>query len=122
MGAFFPDWIFLYRHPNIYFFWRVQLTLGGLSDNTQIKETQTTMNLLIFGSLLGSFLALALAPQWAEAQYLGFGGVVGSLSPRTGSSWPPFPGAGQGYWARRAGFYGSTRSSSRPKRSAQYLG
>ena len=23
----------------------------------------------------------------------------------TGSVWPPFPGANQGYWARRAGFY-----------------
>ena len=21
--------------------------------------------------------------------------------------WPPYPGAGQGYWARRAGFYNS---------------
>ena len=27
------------------------------------------------------------------------------LTVMTGSVWPPYPGAGQGYWAARAGFY-----------------
>ena len=52
---------------------------------------------------------------------LGYGGLPGERTPRTGkillilpslssvwlsgSVWPPYPGAGQGYWAARAGFY-----------------
>ena len=74
------------------------------------------MNLLVSVAFL---LCMAVATSLVEAdpQYLGFGGVQGSLSPRTGSVWPPFQGAGQGYWARRAGVY-----AGRNKRSAQYLG
>ncbi len=41
-------------------------------------------------------LSLALLAASAEALYGGFGGVVGKLTPRTGSKWPPFRGAGQG--------------------------
>ena len=52
---------------------------------------------------------------------LGYGGLPGERTPLTGkillilpslsslwlsgSVWPPYPGAGQGYWAARAGFY-----------------
>jgi len=36
---------------------------------------------------------------------LGYGGLPGQRTARTGSVWPPYPGANQGYWARRAGFY-----------------
>jgi len=38
---------------------------------------------------------------------LGYGGLPGQRTARTGSVWPPYPGANQGYWARRAGFYKS---------------
>merc|ERR1712025_919691 len=34
----------------------------------------------------------------------------GQRTERTGSTWPPFPGAGQGYWARQSGFYPSSAS------------
>ena len=58
---------------------------------------------------------------------LGYGGLPGERTPLTGrlflvlllenivlpgSVWPPFPGAGQGYWAARAGFY-QTRAGQR---------
>ena len=52
-----------------------------------------------------SLILAALAVSAASGLYSGFGGVVGNLTPRTGSSWPPYPGAGRGYWANRAGFY-----------------
>ncbi len=75
---------------------------------------------------LSSSLLLCCLVYGANSLFLGQGGVTGSLTPRTGSSWPPYPGAGQGYWARRAGFYGSGNSNinlhSRPKRSPLYLG
>merc|ERR1712168_1573934 len=38
-------------------------------------------------------------------QQLGYGGLPGERTARTGNVWPPYPGAGQGYWARQAGFY-----------------
>ena len=52
-----------------------------------------------------SLLVLVSAVAAANALFLGFGGSAGNFSPRTGSVWPPYPGAGRGYWANRAGFY-----------------
>ena len=53
----------------------------------------------------------------SDPLFLGLGGSPSSgFTSRTGSSWPPYAGAGQGYWAAKAGFYGS-----RPKRSADPL-
>ncbi len=62
-----------------------------------------------------------------EGLYLGVGGVS-----RTGSSWPPYPGAGQGYWARRAGLHYAlrprlryrlrSRRSAEPEPEPLYLG
>ena len=80
-----------------------------------------------------SLILVACAVAAANGLYSGFGGVVGNLTPRTGSSWPPYPGAGRGYWANRAGFYDSGRSgfdhgnsryfaNRRPKRSPLYAG
>ena len=82
-----------------------------------------------------SLILAALAVSAASGLYSGFGGVVGNLTPRTGSSWPPYPGAGRGYWANRAGFYGgggraggfdyaNSRyfANRRPKRSPLYAG
>ena len=56
-----------------------------------------------------SLILAALAVSAASGLYSGFGGVVGNLTPRTGSSWPPYPGAGNGYWADKAGWYGRGR-------------
>ena len=36
-----------------------------------------------------------------------------------GSVWPPYPGAGQGYWAARAGFYKTRPANRELFRSAQ---
>ncbi len=49
-------------------------------------------------------------PWMGSALYLGLGGVVGQRTTLTGSTWPPYPGAGQGYWARKAGFYSNRYS------------
>merc|ERR1712032_778003 len=50
-------------------------------------------------------LWVALSLPWAVVgQHLGAGGLPGQRTPRTGAVWPPYEGAGQGYWARQAGF------------------
>ena len=54
-------------------------------------------------ALLGLLSLLLLS--WTQALDLGYGGLPGQRTAHTGSVWPPFPGAGQGYWAARAGFY-----------------
>ena len=80
-----------------------------------------------------SLIFVAWAVAAANGLYLGFGGVSGNLTPRTGSSWPPYPGAGRGHWANRAGFYDDGRAgfdygrsryyhNRRPKRSPLYAG
>ena len=80
-----------------------------------------------------SLILAVCAVAAANGLYGGFGGVVGNLTPRTGSSWPPYPGAGRGYWANRSGFYDGGRSgfdygrskyysNRRPKRSPLYAG
>jgi len=72
-----------------------------------------------------SLLFFIWAVAAANGLFSGFGGVVGNLTPRTGSSWPPYPGAGRGYWANRAGYYDGGRSrynNRRPKRSPLYSG
>merc|ERR1711982_76179 len=50
-------------------------------------------------------LALASVISVSHSLDLGYGGLPGQRTERGGSVWPPFPGANQGYWARRAGFY-----------------
>ena len=76
-------------------------------------------------------LTVLLLLSSVEALDLGYGGLPGERTPHTGegevviiiktttqqhsrqdniiistgSVWPPYPGAGQGYWAARAGFY-----------------
>lgn len=49
-----------------------------------------------------------LIPGLVSGQLLGFGGLPGQRTPRTGSVWPPYTGAGLGYWARQAGYYKKT--------------
>ena len=76
---------------------------------------------------LVSVAVLLAATVSASPLYGGFGGSPSTgFSPRTGSSWPPYPGAGQGYWAQRAGFYSRRRRSAEPRASpsasALYLG
>ena len=72
---------------------------------------------------LVSVAVLLAATVSASPLYGGFGGSPSTgFSPRTGSSWPPYPGAGQGYWAQRAGFYSRRRRSAEPSASALYLG
>jgi len=48
--------------------------------------------------------ATLLLPWAVVGQHLGAGGLPGQRTPRTGAVWPPYEGAGQGYWARQAGF------------------
>jgi len=43
-------------------------------------------------------------PWTVVGQHLGAGGLPGQRTPRTGAVWPPYESAGQGYWARQAGF------------------
>ena len=66
-----------------------------------------------------SLLFVIWAVAAANGLFSGFGGVVGNLTPRTGSSWPPYPGAGRGYWANRAGYYDGGRSRSDTKDTAR---
>ena len=66
-----------------------------------------------------SLLFFIWAVAAANGLFSGFGGVVGNLTPRTGSSWPPYPGAGRGYWANRAGYYDGGRSRSDTKDTAR---
>merc|ERR1711971_770336 len=63
-------------------------------------ENNQKMPLYILTAIL---LLLLLSP--VQALDLGYGGLPGERTPNTGSVWPPYPGAGQGYWAARAGFY-----------------
>merc|ERR1711874_570300 len=49
--------------------------------------------------------ALGMLARMGTPQQLGYGGLPGQRTARTGSVWPPYPGANQGYWARQAGFY-----------------
>jgi len=55
--------------------------------------------------MLVSLISLSLTLSLTEGQLLGLGGLPGQRTPRTGSVWPPYPGAGQGYWAKQAGYY-----------------
>merc|ERR1739840_36086 len=54
---------------------------------------------------------------------LGYGGLPGQRTERGGSVWPPFPGANQGYWARRACFYKTLPSfgSAAPQKSSSVV-
>merc|ERR1712233_118230 len=50
------------------------------------------------------WLCTTLSLPWiVVGQHLGAGGLPGQRTPRTGAVWPPYEGAGQGYWARQAG-------------------
>merc|ERR1711872_620070 len=59
------------------------------------RDTMRAIRMWLVGMLMGMGTSLDL----------GYGGLPGQRSPRTGSVWPPYPGANQGYWARQAGFY-----------------
>merc|ERR1712037_715841 len=51
------------------------------------------------------WLLVTISLPWTVvSQHLGAGGLPGQRTPRTGAVWPPYEGAGQGYWARQAGF------------------
>ena len=65
-------------------------------------------------------LAVLISAISVNSQCAGCGGVVGRLTPRTGGSWPPYPGAGYGYWARRSGYYNRVKRS--PQFSSPYAG
>merc|ERR1711913_182699 len=59
------------------------------------RHTMRAMGMLLLGMLA----------RMGTPQQLGYGGLPGQRTARTGSVWPPYPGANQGYWARQAGFY-----------------
>merc|ERR1711976_197243 len=63
--------------------------------------------IIIMTSVTSLSLVLASAITVSHSLDLGYGGLPGQRTERGGSVWPPFPGANQGYWARRAGFYKS---------------
>eukprot|EP00096_Caligus_rogercresseyi_P003689 TRINITY_DN170_c0_g1_i7.p1 TRINITY_DN170_c0_g1~~TRINITY_DN170_c0_g1_i7.p1 ORF type:complete len:138 (+),score=20.09 TRINITY_DN170_c0_g1_i7:190-603(+) len=44
---------------------------------------------------------LAIAIQGSQGDCLGCGGLSGTRTSLTGAKWPPYPGAGQDYWAKR---------------------
>merc|ERR1712189_23598 len=62
-------------------------------------------------------VVLGLSIRMGLSLDLGYGGLPGQRSARTGSVWPPYPGANQGYWAKKAGFYDNLPAFSRPKTS-----
>merc|ERR1719483_1695036 len=81
--------------------------MGGVATLLARENTLGTMRhlgLWLLGGLFGVGHALDL----------GYGGLPGQRTPRTGSVWPPHPGANQGYWARQAGFYNSLPNFSSP--------
>merc|ERR1711976_784829 len=61
----------------------------------------------IMASVTRLSIVLASVITVSHSLDLGYGGLPGQRTERGGSVWPPFPGANQGYWARRAGFYKS---------------
>merc|ERR1712026_442416 len=63
--------------------------------------------LIIMTSVTRLSIVLASVITVSHSLDLGYGGLPGQRTERGGSVWPPFPGANQGYWARRAGFYKS---------------
>ena len=62
------------------------------------------------------FFIIVVAFSVTTGQYLGLGGTPGNRTPRTGSSWPPYPGAGGGYWANRAGVYNGRQPTHKIRR------
>merc|ERR1719167_142174 len=60
-------------------------------------------------------VVLGLSIRMGLSLDLGYGGLPGQRSARTGGVWPPYPGANQGYWARQAGFYDNLPAFSKPK-------
>ena len=98
---------------------------GLSSGNTPCSARESQLSMLTSPSLL----IIVTIVVTSSGQQLGYGGLPGQRTSRTGetiivslswvirtwftgSVWPPYPGAGQGYWARKAGFYDS---GSRPK-------
>merc|ERR1711976_54731 len=63
--------------------------------------------IIIMASVTRLSIVLASVITVSHSLDLGYGGLPGQRTERGGSVWPPFPGANQGYWARRAGFYKS---------------
>merc|ERR1712170_323666 len=63
--------------------------------------------IIIMTSVTRLSIVLASVITVSHSLDLGYGGLPGQRTERGGSVWPPFPGANQGYWARRAGFYKS---------------
>merc|ERR1711872_1058410 len=81
---------------------------GGAALQERVEEKKTYRRQItgMPGSWLNLCSCLALNLHWAsvDGQHLGAGGLPGQRTPRTGAVWPPYEGAGQGYWARQAGF------------------
>merc|ERR1711976_319494 len=63
--------------------------------------------IIIMTSVTRLSIVLASVITVSHSLDLGYGGLPGQRTERGGSVWPPVPGANQGYWARRAGFYKS---------------
>merc|ERR1711976_600946 len=63
--------------------------------------------IIIMTSVTRLSIVLASVITVSHSLDLGYGGLPGQRTERGGSVWPPFPGANQGYWARRVGFYKS---------------
>merc|ERR1712080_706135 len=71
-----------------------------------LGDISSPLNFILYSAMWVCWLLPLLAlSTGVESQGLGFGGLPGQRTPRTGSVWPPYPGAGLGYWARQSGFY-----------------
>merc|ERR1712176_238822 len=77
--------------------------MGSLARVSPVATLSSARESLIMITVTSLILASAISV--SHSLDLGYGGLPGQRTERGGSVWPPFPGANQGYWARRAGFY-----------------
>merc|ERR1712110_1338632 len=83
--------------------------MGSLAQVSPVATYSALLGrvLIIITSVTSLSIVLASVITVSHSLDLGYGGLPGQRTERGGSVWPPFPGANQGYWARRAGFYKS---------------
>merc|ERR1711936_712600 len=81
--------------------------MGSLAQVSPVATYSALLGRVLIIITTVTSIVLASVITISHSLDLGYGGLPGQRTERGGSVWPPFPGANQGYWARRAGFYKS---------------